>query len=121
MFYVCPLSNYANTIRTMSIVLIFLGCFLLYAKSKHFPVHFLNVVAKFSMHKIALRSIAYLLFFFATILLMIQYGPATGLVIFLIALMFGLCLTIMFLPLNKKYAYLLVGLSLVCIIIENTL
>ncbi|MEM7382210.1 MAG: hypothetical protein AAF361_13575, partial [Bacteroidota bacterium] len=54
-------------------------------------------------------------------ILCLQYGLFTGLVIFLITLMFGLCVTIMFLPLDKKYAYLMLGLSLLFIIIENVL
>ncbi len=110
-----------NILFSMSIVLIFLGCIALYAKSKNFPEHFSNLLKRSKIKKTAWRGIGYLFLVLGAIVLMVQYGLATGLVIFLITLMFGLSVTIMFLPLNKKYAYILLGLSLVFIILENSI
>lgn len=105
----------------MSIVLVFFGCLLLYAKSKHFPDHYSNIALKLKGQENRLRIGAYLLFLLANVALIYQYGWATGLTVFLIVLMFGLSITIMLLPLHKKYAYLLLGLSLLSIIAENGL
>ncbi|BFP40766.1 hypothetical protein FGF1_16110 [Flavobacteriaceae bacterium GF1] len=105
----------------MGIILVFLGCSLLYAKSKHFPDYFANFKRRARENPKSLRLISYGMFLLSMVVLCLQNGVATGLVIFLITLMFGLSLTIMFLPLNKKYAYLMVGLSLLSIIVENSL
>lgn len=105
----------------MGIILVFLGCFLLYAKSRHFPNYYPNLKKRAAGNPKVLRWISYGMFLLSVTIFCLQNGVATGLVIFLITLMFGLCLTIMFLPLNKKYAYVMVGLSLLSIIIENSL
>ncbi|WP_367279573.1 DUF3325 family protein [Ulvibacterium sp.] len=105
----------------MGIILIFLGCFLLYAKSKHVPRYFSRIEAWAKQQPKKTRLLAYGLFALSVVIFCWQNGIATGLVAFLVALMFGLCLTIIFLPLHKKYAYLLVGLSLVLIIINTIL
>lgn len=105
----------------MGTVLILLGCFLLYAKSKHFPEHFSQIALKLRGKENQLRIAAYFLFVLANVIFVYQFGWATGLTIFLFVVMFGLSITVMFLPLNKKYAYLLLGLSLVSIIVENSL
>ena len=96
----------------MGIVLIFLGCFLLYAKSKHFPKRLQHLGSR-------LRKNA--LFLGAYLILGSQFGWATGFVVFLITITLGLVLNIMLLPLNQKYAYVLAGLSLLVIIIDNIL
>jgi len=104
----------------MGILLIFLGCFLLYTKSKYVPKYFSNLEKWAKARPIGTRLIAYGLFITSIIVLCLQNGLATGLVIFLIALIFGLCITIILIPLNKKYAYWMAGLSVLFIIIENT-
>ena len=102
----------------MGILLVFLGSFLLYIKSKHIPA-FLGRIGEMASAKPAItRGGGYLLFFIAMILLTKSYGFWTGLVIFMITLMFALTLIIVLLPLNKKYAYLLFGLSVVAILTE---
>ncbi|MEM8507678.1 MAG: hypothetical protein AAF717_07605 [Bacteroidota bacterium] len=105
----------------MSIVLIFLSCFLLYTKSKHFPQQFAKIGKKLKGKERVVGGIAYILFLIAFALMAYRYGLATGGIIFLITLMLGLSLTIMFLPLHKKYAYVLLGLSLLSIVMENIL
>lgn len=105
----------------MGTILTFLGCFLLYAKSKHFPDHFSRIALRLKGKENQLRVAAYFLFVLANVVFIYQFGWATGLTVFLLVVMFGLSITVMLLPLNKKYAYLLLGLSLLSIIIENSL
>ncbi|MEM9000203.1 MAG: hypothetical protein AAGB24_08050 [Bacteroidota bacterium] len=105
----------------MAIVLIFLGCFLLYSKSKHFPKQFAALAYRLQGKETVVRIASYGFFILSMASLIHQFGLASGLIIFLIVLMFGLCLIVMFLPLHKKYAYLLVGLGLLSIVIENSL
>ncbi|KQC30393.1 hypothetical protein AAY42_11315 [Flagellimonas eckloniae] len=105
----------------MGIVLIFLGCFLLYVKSKHFPEQLNSIKKEANERPLVTRLITYLLFISSAILLSFQLGLATGLLTFLITLLLSLCLTIMLLPLHKKYAYFLAILSLIVIVIENIL
>ncbi|WP_422858901.1 DUF3325 family protein [Flagellimonas sp. S174] len=105
----------------MGILLTFFGCFFLYSKSKHFPVQFSEIAAKTQGREKQLRIGAYGLFILANTILVYQFGWATGLIIFFMVLMFGLSVIIILLPLHKKFAYLLIGLSLLSILIENIL
>jgi hypothetical protein len=65
--------------------------------------------------------VAILILIAAAYVLVYQFGVSTGLVIYLLALMFGLCITIMILPLNNRFAFALTALSIVAIIFENTI
>ncbi|MEE1963948.1 hypothetical protein V1387_14740 [Allomuricauda taeanensis] len=105
----------------MGIVLVLLGCFLLYAKSRHFPVFLTGIGEKAKKDPGRTRILAYTSFALAIVFLGHQYGFFTGFVIFLTTLMFGLCITVMFLPLHNKYAYILMGLCIIVILIENSL
>jgi len=102
----------------MGIVLIFIGSFLLYAKSKHFPDFLSGLGSKLKARHSVNRFIAYFLFVISLVLLGYEFGFWTGLVIFIITVMFALTLTITLLPLNKRYAYLLTALSLFVLLIE---
>ncbi|MEM9361859.1 MAG: DUF3325 family protein [Bacteroidota bacterium] len=105
----------------MGIVLIFLGCFLLYAKSKHFPKRFETIGDKMRHKPVLTRWIGYLLFLVSASIFVYQFGLGTGLIAFFITVLLGLCLTIILLPLNKKYVYVLGALSVIVIVIENIL
>ncbi|WP_375586872.1 DUF3325 family protein [Flagellimonas aurea] len=105
----------------MGIVLVLLGCFMLYAKSRHFPMFLSNMGKKAKENPVGTRWLAYAIFALSLALLGYQYGFFTGFVIFLTTLMFGLCITVMLLPLQNKYAYILAGLCIVVILIENSL
>ena len=105
----------------MGIVLIFFGCFLLYAKSKHFPKRLQHLGSRLRKNTVQTRLVGYALFLGAYLILVSQFGWATGFVVFLITITLGLVLNIMLLPLNQKYAYVLAGLSLLVIIIDNIL
>ena len=95
----------------MGIVLTFFGSFLLYAKSRHFPGHLRGIGDRFKNKVLLARLLAYVLFVIAIALLVLQLGFFTGLLVFFITLMFALSLTILLLPLHKKYAYVLAALS----------
>lgn len=102
----------------MGIMLVLLGSFLLYAKSKYIPA-FLGRIGEFTKTRPTITRIgSYVLFFLAIVLLTKSYGFWTGLVIFSITLMFALTLIMVLLPLNKKYAYLLFGISVIALLTE---
>lgn len=103
----------------MAIVLIFLGCFLLYAKSKHLPVFLEAIGNKAKKRPKITRLVAYMAFVLALLVLAYRYGFFTGSIIFFTALMLGLCLVVMLLPLHNRYAYLLIVIALIIIVIEN--
>ncbi|MEO0573066.1 MAG: hypothetical protein AAF039_15265 [Bacteroidota bacterium] len=102
----------------MGIVFVFLGCFLLYAKSKHIPDFLSRFGDNVRTKPMVTRILAYFLFLLAIVVLGNSYGFWTGFVIFLMVLMFALLLTMVLLPLNKKYAYLLTALSIIAILTE---
>ncbi len=103
----------------MAIILVLFGCLLLYSKSKYSPLFLSRQRVKVPLKKKYIRLMAYVFFIISIILLTLQLGFWTGLVTFLMVLMFGLSLTIVILPLNKRIAYILCGLSILMVIIEN--
>ncbi|MEM1259848.1 MAG: hypothetical protein AAGH81_15070 [Bacteroidota bacterium] len=102
----------------MGIVLIFFGCFILYAKSKHIPDFLSKFGDRLRTKPTVTRIAAYFLFLLAVVVLGNSYGFWTGLLIFLMVLMFTLMLTLILLPLNKKYAYFIAALSIIAILTE---
>lgn len=105
----------------MAIVLIFTACFLLYGNSKHFPAYLNPLRKKLQQRKQLTRLCAYILLIISAFLFANHFGVGTGLTVFLITLLCSLCLTIILLPLNRMYAYLLAGTCLIIIVLENIL
>lgn len=105
----------------MGIVLVLLGCFLLYAKSRHLPIFLQRIGDRAKQDSIRTRILAYIIFAMSLAVLGYQYGFFTGFIIFLTTLMLSLCLIVMLLPLHNKYAYILTALSIIIIVIENSL
>ena len=103
----------------MGITLTLIGCFLLYSKSKYSPKAINNLRNKLKLGTKSLRYIGYVLFICAIVILGLQLGFWTGLVTFMLALMFGLCLTIIILPLHNRLGYFLCSLLILFKIIEN--
>ncbi|MEM6377473.1 MAG: hypothetical protein AAF705_04615 [Bacteroidota bacterium] len=103
----------------MSFILISIACILFYGKSKYFPKNLTHVSTKIKDNWQIARIAGYLLFLLAAILLCLQLGIGTGLVVFFTALSLLFCLTLIVLPLNKGYIYLIATLSLLIIIFEN--
>lgn len=103
----------------MAIVLVFLGCFLLYVKSKYAPLQGVATWAYFRANLTITRALAYALFSIALVLLAYQHGFFTGFTVFLMCLMLGLGLAVVVFPINSKYAYVLAGLSLFVILITS--
>lgn len=110
-----------KTNQKMAIIIILVACFLLYAKSKHFPPQFKKVGEIAQTNPKRQRWTAYSLLVLAAVLLGFQYGLFTGLVILLLSVIFGLSLTIMLLPLNQRYVYALAILSVIVITLESIL
>ncbi|RNC83440.1 MAG: hypothetical protein ED556_12855 [Winogradskyella sp.] len=105
----------------MTIILTLLGCFFLYSKSKFSPTFVSEVYRKLRLNQLSTRVIAYTLFAISITLSIMELGFWTGLITFLLVLMFGLCITVVILPLNKRIAYIITGLGILFIVIENIL
>jgi len=103
----------------MGIILTFLGCFCLYSKSVYFPKRLQKIVEIANKNPVGLKILGYSFFLGAAVFFSYQFGILSGLIIFLITLIFSFCLTIILLPLHHKYAYLFAGLSIIVVIIEN--
>ncbi|RAV30323.1 hypothetical protein DN748_02080 [Sinomicrobium soli] len=67
------------------------------------------------------RGVAYVVFILALLVLAYRYGFFTGAIIFLTAVMLGLCLMVILLPLHSRYAYILTAVTLIIIVIENSI
>lgn len=105
----------------MSIVFLFLGCFLLYGKSKHFPEHFNKIGTMIKDNQRVTTIGGFLLLLFSYVLLANQFGWGTGLAIYLIAISFVYSLLLIILPIHKNYLYVIALLSVLLIVIENIL
>jgi hypothetical protein len=103
----------------MGIFLTFIASVFLYSKSKYVPEFLKNHRIQLLQHKNVVRVFAYFLFFVSIWVLAWQLGFWTGLVTFTITWMFSMCLVIFIFPLNGKLPYIICGLSLLFIILEN--
>ena len=105
----------------MSIVAIFFACFLLFGRSKYFPKYLGSISKQLKKNDLITRITAYLSFFCSIVLLGNQFGWATGMIIFVMMLMFAYGLIVILLPLNKSYAYIIAGLCILSVLLEKVL
>ena len=105
----------------MAIVLLFLGCFVFYGKSKYFPEHLAVLGRYIKSNRLLANLSGYFLLIVSLLLFGWQFGWATGLVIFLTTLSFGYCLLLIALPLHKYYVYALTAMCICIIVIEQIL
>lgn len=103
----------------MIFALVIIGSFLLYNTSKYFPAELFPIIGKFNASKFLLKISGSLCLMLSLILSGLQFGWGTGFVIFLTALMLGLCLTLMTLPLNRLLVYVMTIVCVVLIVAEN--
>lgn len=105
----------------MFVILVMIGCLLLYRKSKYFPHEADFLLYPFRRRKIMLNMAGLALLLVAAILSTSRYGWGTGLLIFFTTVIFSFCLVIVVLPLHKKLVYILAGACIVLIMLENLL
>ena len=105
----------------MAVLLIILGCLIIYGKSRYFPDNLSYLRNQLKKKPKIVRSLGYLLFLGSYLLFSNQLGWGTAIVVFITTLSFGLCLVLIVLPLHKKYVYILGVFSLLIIIVENSI
>ncbi len=103
----------------MGVLLVMLGCVLLYLSSKHAPKNLAKLKEKTASSPRITRSLLLSSFLISIVIFCSQSGLITGLLVFLLTGILGLCLTVILFPLKNNYAYLLAGFSLLVIVIEN--
>jgi len=105
----------------MSILLLLLGCFILYGKSRYFPEHF-NLIGKIikQQKQIALL-VGYLFLLSSYIIFGNKFGWGTGFVIYLACTSLFYSLLVIVLPLHKRYIYLIALITILLICFENSI
>ncbi len=103
----------------MGIVILIMGCFLLYGNSKYFPENLSYVRVQIKKYPKVIRILAYTLFLISYTFFYHQLGWGTAIIVFIIALVFSLCITLIVIPIHKRYVYVIATLSLLIIILEN--
>ena len=105
----------------MLFLLVFLGCLLLYRTSKYFPkgINILTQRTPVSNNLMSLAGTSILVI--SAVVSSFTFGLGTGLLIFFAALMLSLCLVIIVFSLNRRLVYLLAGICVILIVIENLL
>jgi hypothetical protein len=103
----------------MSILLLFLGCFLLYGRSKFFPDYLTLVGKVIKKNKQIVFFLGYLFLTSSYLLLWHQLGWATGFIVYLSAISFAYCMLVIVLPLHKRYIYFIAILCAALVIFEN--
>lgn len=103
----------------MSIFLLFLGCFLLFGKSKFFPDHLTSVGKIIKKNKQIALLLGYLFLTSSYLLFWHQLGWVTGFIVYLSAISLTYCILVIVLPLHKRYIYFIAILSVVLIIFES--
>ena len=103
----------------MRIFLLFLGCFLLFGKSKFFPDHLVSVGKVIKKNKRIALLLGYLFLTASYLLFRHQLDWATALIIYLSSISFAYCILVIVLPLHKRYIYLIAILSVALIIFES--
>ena len=103
----------------MSVFLLFLGCFLLYGRSKFFPKYLASVDRVIKKNKQIAFVLGYLFLTASYLLFWYQLGWATGFIVYLSGISFAYCILLIVLPLHKRYIYFIAILSVALIIIES--
>ena len=105
----------------MSILLLLIGCFILYGRSKFFPEHF-NVIEKVikKQKQIALL-VGYLFLLSSYVMFGNTFGWGTGFVIYLVCISLLYSLMVIVLSLHKRYIYVIALIVILLISFENSI
>jgi len=105
----------------MSIFLLFLGCFILYGRSRFFPENLTLIGNIIKTNKQIALVLGYLFLLFSYIVFSYQFGWATGFVIYLLALCLFYSFLVIVLPLNIKYVYIIAMFCILLMLFKNFL
>jgi len=100
----------------MSIVLLLLGCFILYSKSKFFPKNLERISLLINKQKKITTMVGYLFLTLSYILFKNKFGTGTALVLFIISIIFSYSVLSIVFTINKKPVYIIAIISLLIII-----
>ena len=103
----------------MNILLLFIGCFILYGKSKFFPEYYNNVGNLIKQNRQVALLFGYLFLFTSYILFSLKLGWGTGFIVYLMTLSLFYSLLVIVLPLNKLFIHVLSSIVILLIIFEN--
>lgn len=82
----------------MGLILTCLACLILYSKSKYFPAEWKEVKAWTTSNRKLTRIVGYFMLAISLTLYIIKYGQFTGMIIWLVVLMFSFGAMVMLVP-----------------------
>ncbi len=103
----------------MSICFLFMGCLTLYGKSTYFPDDLIRIRKILLKNQSISRSVGYFFLLLSSVLCIINYGVATGILVFLMAMTMTLSVLIIIVPIHKNYLYVMASICLLAIVFEN--
>ena len=103
----------------MNILLLFIGCLILYGKSRFFPEHYNSIGNVIKQNKQVALLLGYLSLITSYILFSLKIGWGTGFIVYLMALSLFYSLLVIVLPLNKLFIHLISSIVILLIIFEN--
>ena len=105
----------------MSILLLLLGCFILYGRSKFFPEHVSYIGLRIKKHRQMALLLGYMLLLISYILFSIRFGWGTGFIIYLVCVSLLYSLMVIVLSLHKRYIYVIALIVILLISFENSI
>ena len=105
----------------MSVFTLFLGCFILYGRSRFFPEHLSPMGDLIKNNKQVALFLGYLFILISYTLFANEYGWGTGFVLYVVTLSMTYGILITILSLHKTYTYIIALLLIILIISQNIL
>ena len=105
----------------MSIVLLLLGCFILYGRSRFFPEHLSGIGNVIKQQKQIVLLVGYLFLLSSYVVFGSTFGWGTGFIIYLVCISLFYSLLVIVLPLHKRYIYLIALITILLICFENSI
>ncbi len=102
----------------MAIATVFMGSLLLYGKSKYFPENLIYLQNLLSRNIVLTRIFGYVLLAISAFLFSHQYDIATGVIVFLAALLLTISLLVIALPIHRNFIYLFGSIGLLSMVIN---
>lgn len=105
----------------MSVFILFVGCFILYGRSRFFPENLIPIETLIKKYRQIASILGYLFLVLSYVLFSYRLGWGTGFVMYLVALSlcYGALITV--LSLNKRYIYVIAMLCFLLMFFENFL
>ena len=105
----------------MTVFLVLLASTLLYSKSKYSPVFLSQALSNALQDKSTIRRVSYSLFIISLVAFIWQLGFWTGLTVYIVTWMLSMNLVVFIFPINRRLPYIICTLTLLLIVIENSI